>query len=429
MLCVVVDVLVSPCCPVGEGASRLDRYRPMPRKRRRLRDPPRQRSHGRAAQEFLARRDEEGKREVNRDLRGLLTQRMKTRRAMKREATAARKAERLREEGRMLGFIQGRERTRQKFAKLMELPWPLPWERDPNLSDISSDSDRVSNSDSDSVRSSDSDSDGDDEGDDEGDSGSGSEDTNSEKSQGPTYEDMLESVQAAWKWNDNDKVVTVADVEVRAKDLRTFQIRAKVNDTALEGHLKLQAEQSKKSVSVLSTRFFTQLLKEDRERKDLAKRAQARGKPLELPKRYEKVRKWVKEGFFKKTLFVLPIHDNDHWMVVLGDLDAGVLTLHNSVANWETADVLEEWVELVADFINERHGDFKKAPPLPALTTAVNWDARQQKPGSEDCGLHVIEFTRQFLQDEDHPIPFPGDMDKARVRAAYELLDQCIVTT
>eukprot|EP00497_Spongosphaera_streptacantha_P005846 TRINITY_DN839_c0_g2_i1.p1 TRINITY_DN839_c0_g2~~TRINITY_DN839_c0_g2_i1.p1 ORF type:complete len:272 (-),score=31.06 TRINITY_DN839_c0_g2_i1:27-842(-) len=135
---------------------------------------------------------------------------------------------------------------------------------------------------------------------------------------------------------------STAAVEIRVKDLRTLRPGQKLNDEVMNFHIEdVQLKSAVNSIFFLNTFFYTRLWSSG-------------------VCDYDAVRKWTKESRLQRccgvsTVFdlnklIFPVHENDHWTLVVLDFTEETITHYDSLRDSDRSErILNrtlQWVDM-----------------------------------------------------------------------------------
>ena len=200
-------------------------------------------------------------------------------------------------------------------------------------------------------------------------------DKDKERKDKEEWESTLQGIMAG----DGQEVLARHGLQLRRKDFRSLQWTNWLNDKIIEGYMELIKKRSDEAensaVEVMSTFLYTKLI----------------NRGVELGSK--ETENWIKEDLRDKDLVFFPIHEKDHWSLILVKPRSREIEYFDSLRgsrNFSRAPkIIKQFMELYCK---------GKGEPAPYKTKVRN-DASLQNNG-HDCGVFLCQFAERLARGE-----------------------------
>ena len=197
-------------------------------------------------------------------------------------------------------------------------------------------------------------------------------------------------------------------IKIRIRDLKTLEPEKWLNEEIINFYLNMIVERSHNqqlpTVYAFGTQFYIKL---------------AEGG-------HGYVKRWTKKvDLFEKRLILVPIHLEDHWVLVSIDTEQKTENYHNSMGDEKKHGKL--CLARIVDYIKEEHSNKKGVAIDTSIWKKTISEDIPQQDNAYDCGLFILKYAEcvsrlermEFSQD---------DMDLYRERMTYKILENIILS-
>ena len=198
-----------------------------------------------------------------------------------------------------------------------------------------------------------------------------------------------------------EEVLARHGLHLKRCDMKTLQGQNYLNDKIIDEYMRLVQQRNETNpefpkVKACTTFLYTQL------------------KTFGLEKGCRRTRRWIKEDLTKKDFILFPIHNNDHWSLVVVETGGKVVHYLDSINGSRYSSAAPGMIRRYMERLHAQKGEKVK------YKVRIRKDAPLQENGV-DCGVFTCQYAERITRKVGMNFK-QTDLAQARERMTAELL-------